>query len=265
MFDLRKFGYMALGALLTLGLVFGGYAVLAQTDDEDATPEATTETEAPVETPLSSWGPGRDGRSAFIPDLAERSAELADALGITVEELQAAQVAARTAAIEQAVADGLLTQEQADQLLANAFGLRGGRGFHGDEAGSYLADALGIPVAELEAAQQAVMAAKIEALVADGRITQEQADMMAARQAVQSYFDREGVAAMIQEAYETAVDEALAAGAITQEQADLLLQNSQGLGGFGFDGGLRGGHSGPGGRGGHGGPGAMPGLPGFGG
>src|SRR5687767_12844048 len=42
---------------------------------------------------------------------------LADALGITVAELETAREEARTAAIEQAVEDGLLTREQADELL----------------------------------------------------------------------------------------------------------------------------------------------------
>jgi hypothetical protein len=113
----------------------------------------------------------------------------------------------------------------------------------------------------LQAAQNEVQAARLAAMVEAGVITQEQADMMAARQAVQDYVDREGLQAAIQSAYEEAVAQALADGVITQEQADALLSNIDNIGGFGgrgfgFDGGPGfGGHGPHGGRGPHGGPG----------
>jgi hypothetical protein len=94
-------------------------------------------------------------------------------------------------------------------------------------------------------------------------LTQEQADLMAARQAVENHIDYEGLNAAVQEAYATAVQAALDAGEITPEQADQLLSEAAtapGIGHFDF-----GGHGGPGGRGhgghgGHGVPGTMPGT-----
>ena len=83
---------------------------------------------------------------------------LADALGITVEELEAAYETARTAAIEEAVDQDLLTQEQADQMLAWGGSKRGWFGFRGFGCGpkgmsndtideeALLANALGISV-----------------------------------------------------------------------------------------------------------------------
>lgn len=147
---------------------------------------------------------------------------LAAALDITVEELQAAYDTARTAAIQQAVEEGLLTQEQADDLLSNEGGV-GHHGMFGFRGGSIdfnalLADALGISVEELEAAQQEAKSAVIAQAVEDGAITQEQADLMLAQDAVRPY-----VAAAMSAAYEEAIQQAVADGVITQEQADALL------------------------------------------
>lgn len=198
-------------------------------------------------------GLGRMGDRGLMGE--EQSTYLAAALGITVEELQAAQDSVRTAAIDQAVADGILTQEQADQLKAGEqvrvpFMGRGGAAQIDHEA--LLAEALGITVEELEAAKVEARAAAVAQAVADGEITQEQADLMAARQAFGSYQQ-----AQTQAAYAAALQAAVTAGSITQAQADLLLANMQtgfgrGMGDFGHG---MGGH----GRGGHGGHGRGPG------
>lgn len=177
---------------------------------------------------------------------------LAEALGISVDELEAAQEEARAAALEQAVTDGELTQEQADRIAERSGG-RGMPGIYGSD--ELLAEALGISVDELEAAQAKVQADMLAQAVEDGRLTQEQADLMAARQAVQPY-----VQERLQSAYEEAVQAAVEAGAITQEQANALLSEERGFfergrGFFGgdFDGGMRGGrHGGFEGRGGRG-------------
>lgn len=118
---------------------------------------------------------------------------LADALGITVEELQAAYQEARGAAIEQAVEQGLITQEQADEMLSRdgtgrrgfgfrAFG-RDPKGLAGGEIdeGALLAEALGITVDELQAAREKANQAALEQAIAEGIITQEQADEMQSR------------------------------------------------------------------------------------
>lgn len=256
----KKVGYMVLGGLLALGLVFGGAATFAQTDDGDAAP-----TETPLEedssgadestTPTVPVLPGGYGRGEFNAR-GDNQEALAAALGITVEELQTAQTEAQTALIAQAVADGLLTQAQADELLQNGVGFHFRGGLAGDQ-GEALAAALGITVEELQAAQAQVKADELAAMVAAGYLTQEQADLMLARQAVQSYVDQDALQTAVQSVYETAVAEALSAGVITQAQADAFLSSlSNGLGGLGGFGGpgFGGGHHG---HGGHGGPGGF--------
>lgn len=199
---------------------------------------------------------------------------LADALGITVEELQAAKAEALTAALDQAVEDGVITQEQADAILLNG----GGRGFrHLGEAidqQTYLADALGITVEELQAAKAEAQEAAISAALEAGTITQEQADYLQAKSAIRANIDQKAIVASVlgltteeleaaraegtspatliedagltvtefqaavTEAHQAAVQALVADGTITQEQADLVESNSEGLGfGRGFGGG----------------------------
>jgi len=128
---------------------------------------------------------------------------LADALGITTDELQTAYDTARTQAIEQAVTQGLITREQADEMLVwggwgrEGFGFLGkGRGPKGlssnaiDEQ-ALLADALDITAKELQAARDKANAAAIDEAVKEGIITQAQADEMLSQQKLQSYLDRD--------------------------------------------------------------------------
>jgi hypothetical protein len=115
---------------------------------------------------------------------SQASEELAQALGITVDELTAAQQKAKEAAITQALDQGLITQAQADQMRStDRLGMNmhfGGRmlGSSTIDFRALLADALGITVDELTAAQQAAHEARLAQAVADGTITQEQADLM---------------------------------------------------------------------------------------
>jgi hypothetical protein len=242
----RKVIYMVLGGILALTLAFVGASTFAQSGEEDTTTETAPEVESGSGSETLTV-PRFNGRPDFEGARGDQGQALADALGITLEELQAAQEEARAAAITQAVDDGLLTQEQADQLLSGEGGFRGGPGFHLDrgEGKEFLADALGISVEELEAAIDEVEAARLAAMVESGAITQEQADMITAQRAVEGYVDREALQATIQAAYEDAVNQALEDGVITQEQADSLLSNAanfglRGFGGPGFGG--RGGH-----------------------
>jgi hypothetical protein len=157
-------------------------------------------------------------------DREENDASLAAELGITVEELEAAQAAAREAAIAQAIADGIITQEDAD-LRAAGQALR-----EYMEQDTVLADLLGISAEELAAAKE------------DGSVR----DLIEA-----SGLTQEEIQAAMQEAYEAAVAQAVADGVITQEQAD-QLQEMPGRGGHGGHRG--GGHGHDGLRGGQGGP-----------
>ncbi len=236
----NKAWYMAIGGILALVLVFGAVVTFAQSDGTEpdtSVPESPSdEGTAEPALPLPWDRPGRGGQRVAGPDMEL----LAEKLGISLEELQAAQQTAREAAIAQAVTDGLITQEQADQLLSGELGFPGhrGPGFAGPEAkDSFLADALGITVEELQAAMAEVRADRLAELVQSGALTQEQADLMIARQAVEQYFDRQALAETIQNAYQAAVEQAVADGAITQAQADQLLANQAA---FGFNGGPRG-------------------------
>lgn len=247
----KRLIYMGLGGFLALSLFIGAFAAFAQsgegeaTDPEVQSEEGTTTEEGSVPTPFQDrqFGPrgfAGSGDNEF----------LADALGISVEDLQTAYETAAAAAIQQALDEGLLTEEQAEALSAGSRGFHGGMGFaHGAgtiDFEALLADALGISVEELQAARLEAHAAKLAELVEAGAITQEDADLMLARQTVQSYIDQEAINEAIQSAYETAVDQALADGVITEAQAEQMLENAPGFGAGGFGFGVPGG---PGGRG----------------
>ena len=166
---------------------------------------------------------------------------LAEALGITEEELDAAMDTARTGAIDQALAQGLITQAQADELKADSASRRT-RSLsawiqEGDiDYDALLAAALGISVDELEQAYQEAVYARIDQAVTDGRLTEEQALLAKGKYALNNNAAFQD--AMIS-AYEAAVQEAVSNGVITQEQADLILENAA-LKDFGFKGGASG-------------------------
>ncbi|TDA63516.1 MAG: hypothetical protein D9V45_14060 [Chloroflexi bacterium] len=176
---------------------------------------------------------------------------LAEALGVTVDELQAAYQTATDKALEQAVAADLITQTQADFIKER------GTGFFGMHLGGFmsagdidfqalLADALGISTDEFQAAITTARTTAIADAVAAGDLTQEQADLILGQHALRnSDAFKTGMTA----AYEQAINDALEAGTITQAQADALLDNLETNGfmggrGFGMGGGMRGGHGG---------------------
>ena len=229
------------GAVGLTALTFAPQASLAQSTDSTPTQPA-----APTD---NTRGPRGDrGIDAVRPD--DNHAELlAAALGITVDELTAAQTAAKEAGLALAVAQGLLTQEQADAIQARAVAVDGGRGFDGGhflgrgadgviDGQQLLADALGITVEKLESATEAAFSAGLEQAVTEGTMTQEQADLMVARRAFGAY-----AAAQAQTVYADALAAAVESGAITQAQAD-LLSDAQGQFGHGGMKGGRGGHGG---------------------
>ena len=204
---------LLIGLLATATMV---RTVLAQT----ATPEATTPSDGDTDIPVLPFG--RSGRLGGFGHSGSRDGGdeyLAEALGITVEELQAARETAYAAYLADAVAAGEITQAQADELLAR------------QRLSSYIdhealvAEALGLSVDELEAA------------LAGG---QSLSDLMTAQG-----LTAETLQTALQTAYEAAIARAVADGVITQTQADAYLSASPNFGLFG-------GHHGfGGGRGGH--------------
>lgn len=205
---------------------------------------------------------------------------LADELGISLEELQAAQEDAFNAGIQQAVEKGLITEEQAEAIKSRQFGFK--RGFmlgfkvgrfsegKGFDHSALLAEALGIEVEELQAAQERAHEAALEQAVEDGLISEEALELMKARQALRDYLDPQEMLAQAlgididqleayreegkpmseildelgltptevreahQAAFEKALQDAVDDGAITQDQADLFQSSPFGAkrGGF---------------------------------
>jgi hypothetical protein len=223
----KKWLYMAAGGIVALTLVFGGVYLFFNTGVASAANA--------VQSVLGTEH-ARFGSRAFMLNgmelgwlgngdspLGNYDEALAEALGITVEELQAAYEKAFASAIEHALDEGLLTQEQADNLLSgDRFGFHGRGGFRGfgGDMNEHLAEALGISVAELEAAQAKAHDAVIAEAVEAGIITQEQADLIKARGAISAY-----VQEAMTKAYGEAIEQAVADGVINQAQADLLLEN----------------------------------------
>ena len=121
----------------------------------------------------------------------DKDSYLADELGITVEELDAAQEAAASRALEDAYAAGDITEEQYQNILAQQ-ALRDYAdtkaltaevlGITEDQLAekslSEWLDELGMDRADFAAQLQAAYEAKITEAVADGVIPQEQADAM---------------------------------------------------------------------------------------
>lgn len=189
---------------------------------------------------LPAWGGDRPfaGRMGKGPGFGMDGEALAQALGISVEELQTAQQEAQEAALQKAVEEGLITQKQAEAFQSNERGFPfGNRLFawlsqNGIDMDALLAEALGISAEELNEARQKAVEIAIDQAVADGKITQEQADLMKARRALSA---NENFINAMRSAFEAAVEKAVQEGVITQAQADLILQqlqSQQGVPGF---------------------------------
>ncbi|MEM7126856.1 MAG: hypothetical protein AAF702_11050 [Chloroflexota bacterium] len=145
-----------------------------------------------------AWHTAREA----VEQPGELQAELAAALGITEEALQSAQDSAREAALAQAVEDGRITQEEADLKEAES-ALR-----ETIERTEVIADALDVPVEELEAALDA--GTSIRDIASDLGI------------------DGDTLRTEVEAAYEVAVQQAVEDGVISQDQADAILADDQG-------------------------------------
>ena len=71
-------------------------------------------------------------------DQGETMAQIAASTGLTVDQFRTLMVETRTQSIDQAVADGTLTQSQADWMKQRGAGqMSNGRGMHGTGQGQY--------------------------------------------------------------------------------------------------------------------------------
>ncbi|MEA4812352.1 MAG: hypothetical protein VB108_07280 [Anaerolineaceae bacterium] len=222
------------GGLMTLVLMVSGFTGLKGVYAQASTPETPQTTQA------------LPGRQYQYGDDA-----LAAALNKTVEEVQAAQAAAFVKAVDQALADGAITVAQAEQLKTSSSNgyswgallrLAGTEEAAKLDKDAFFAEALGISADALAQARAKVETNRLGQLVAGGKLTQAQADEIAARQALmQSQTFLSDVKAGIK----TALDNAVKAGTITQAQADALLTQLDSFNGMGMGlGGMRGGKGG---------------------
>ncbi len=235
--------FLVLGAL-AVAMTFGAIAYQSVFAATPTTSPSVTMTSSSTGT---SWATGKGFNGGYT------NQQLADALGITTDALSTAYQNAYSAALKDAVTQGLITQAQADELTTNGtafpFGDRWDSWLakNGIDFNTYLADALGISVDTLKAAYQTAFNANIDQMVTDGNITQAQADLMKGKYAL--YNDSTFQSSM-HSAYTSAVNAAVASGVITQAQADQILSNSSDL--FMSGRGGMGGHGGPHGHGGGG-------------
>lgn len=261
----RTLKAIAILGVLALIVLIGGVAAFAQSDApagatsvlaqvEPEVQDSAPDTVAPAGNGYGQRRGAAAGQGLLAVDQDEMHAAIAGVLGITVEELDAAlaggqtlvtlaqeqgveieavreaMAAARAEALEQAVADGTITEEEAAWMQnraggpANRGNLGGGPGMGpgprvGDAPGlgfvdeaemhAAIAAALGISVEELEAAQ------------AEGTPLA----VLAQELGVELPVVREAMAAI----REAAIDQALADGIITAEQAE-WLQNRPAFG-----------------------------------
>jgi hypothetical protein len=147
--------------------------------------------------PASAHGPGGFGRGMIgLGHGGERGEQLAQELGISVEQLQAAMTRAMEKRLAEAVKNGRLTQEQADLMLA-------GRKLQlAIDHDAVLAKALGISVADLQAARDA--GKDLRDLLTEQKL------------------DRRTFQTRMQAAMDEAIAQAVKDGVITQAQADAL-------------------------------------------
>lgn len=258
---MNKFRKIMVTVVAMALLVMGGTAVFAQQADEGSsslilqTDDGAQDGLAPLEDGNGRQGRpqghhGNGGQNGRFFDRAAASEAIANALGITVEELeaaldegtklpdlaeslgvdmevvQAAIEAVRAEAIAQAVADGTITQEQADAMAERAELRTVIRDiFDRDAMTAVAADVLGMSVEELEAAK------------ADGVRFPELAEEAGIEMSV--------LADAMEQAKADALETAVADGLITQEQAD-EIGSREGKGNRGHRGGN--GDCAPGGR-----------------
>ncbi len=238
----RTITILVLGALA----VASAFGAIAYQSVFAAAPTTTSTTSTSTTTMLGPGGPGGAGLRGGYDNQY-----LADALGITVDELNTAYQNAYSAALKDAVTKGLITQAQADSLTTNGTAFPFGNRWdswlsqNGIDFNTYLADALDISVDKLTAAYQTAYNTRVDQMVTNGNLTQEQADLMKGEYAL--YNDSTFQSSM-KSAFTSAVNAAVASGVITQSQADQILSNSSNMLMPGM--GLMGGHGGPHGRGG---------------
>ncbi len=214
--------FLSVGALI----IAAAFGVITWRAARAATPAT-----ASISQGLAHFGPGRGFGGGYTNE------DLANALGISVDELNAAYQEATSAALDEAVKAGLITQAQADQLRSQGFAFPFGKRWlgwlqaNGIDFDALLAKPLGISVDQLKEAYLKAYNTAVDRAVSEGRLTQEQGELLKGRYAL---FSSESFRSAMQSAFEAAVQKAIEEGVITQSQADLILKYSGGRGFPGF-------------------------------
>ncbi len=194
----KKKKHLIIGfAILALVVFAGATMAFAQgPDTPDGAPVLPEEVQGPwarLRQRVHRWRNLSRGREIM-------DAALADELGISVEELHDARQEARLTALEQAVEEGLISEERAELITAR-LALAGTI-----DKGELMAQALGLTLEELEAAR------------AEGQTLRDLLTELALTPAEL----REN----LKTAYEEAIQQAVTDGILTQHQADLLLERA---------------------------------------
>lgn len=200
----RKWFILGLSGLLVAVIALGGFSLATISPAQAATDSTVQHRGGP-------GGPGLPDGKLFPGSDIDYDALLADALGITVDELNAARQQADQAAIDQAVTEGLLTEEEAALMKARNL-VKGAI-----DTQALQAEALGMTADELQAALD------------EGQSLQ---DLLTAQDLTPAAYRK-----AYQTAYENALQALVDQNVITAEQAELLLTQPAA-------GGMRGGFSG---------------------
>jgi hypothetical protein len=157
---------------------------------------------------------------------------LAQALGISVTELQNAETAAWQAAVDQALQEGLITEAQATRLKAQTGDFPGhGLGMLGFLAGNantfdydaLLAKQLGISTDALSTARDKAHELRIQAGLDGGSLTQDQANLMRAQYALRTTINQQTLMAA---ALGMSVDDLQTARQQGKTLADLMAEHN---------------------------------------
>lgn len=239
--------------LLTVGAFVGSLtsrSALAQTSTPTTEATDTVATPAPQITITEEYDSdcGCGVQNGIVGD----NSAVAEKLGKTAEEMTAARTAALEKAVADAVSAGVITQVQADGIKADGFvgwgqlaRLAGEEYVSTLDQDKYFAEALDVTAEALNQARAEVRADQLAAAVEAGKLTQEQADLIAGHQALAN---DETFLTNLKTSVEAAIKQAVTDGTITQAQADALIaqlaNQNFGRGMMGFGKGMFGGRGG---------------------
>jgi hypothetical protein len=213
------------GMMLISAIFFGGFTVRT-VYAQDVTP--TTESD-----PQNNPAPVRPfGYANRWVESAGDDFSLADALGLSVEEVQKARQEAFDSAVELAISNELITAAQAEMLKERTpnmgwgmlYNLVGQENADLIDADSLFAEALNISLEALQEAWQQNLQDKLQNAVETGRLTQAEADAILARRAL---IGDENFQNQLRLGFQAAIQTAVENGKLTEAQGQALQNEMQ--------------------------------------